>query len=153
MACNYLHLHGFTLFYTCSFIVTFIILIKRAIDEEPLDQMIKLEINKQIGKKQFHGCHLWLNMPKMELLKSSGGGEGHIEKLWSLSSWVIHSYCYMTCECYSNTRFQKILIEKLTYNLTFSTLTPSKALFRELPQFIMEKPHTHMDPILFSPHQ
>jgi len=81
------------------------------------------------------------------------GGEGHIEKLWSLSSWVIHSYFYMTCECYFNTRFQKILIEQLTYNLTFSTLTPSKALLRELPQLIMEKPHTHMDPILFSPHQ
>jgi hypothetical protein len=35
-----------------------LVLIKRAIDEEPLYQMIKLEINKQIGKKQFHGCHL-----------------------------------------------------------------------------------------------
>ncbi len=52
-----------------------LVLIKRAIDEEPLYQMIKLEINKQIGKKQFHGCHLWLNVPKMELLKSSGVGK------------------------------------------------------------------------------
>lgn len=75
MACNYLHLYGFTLFYTCLFIVTFIILIKRAIDKEPLDQMIKLEINKGIGKKTFHGCHLWLNVPKIELLKSSGVGK------------------------------------------------------------------------------
>jgi hypothetical protein len=64
MTCNYLHLHNFTLFYTCSFIITFTILIKRAIDKEPLDQMIKLVINKQIGKKKFHGCQLVIECAK-----------------------------------------------------------------------------------------
>jgi hypothetical protein len=75
---------------------------------------------------------LVIECAKTQTAQIQWGEEGHIGKLQNLSSWVIHSYCYMTCEQYS-TRFQKILIEQLTYNLTFSTLTPSKALLRELP--------------------
>jgi len=33
--------------------------------------MIKLVINKLIGNNWFHGCHLWVNVQKVELLKSS----------------------------------------------------------------------------------
>jgi hypothetical protein len=45
---------------------------QQALCREPMvDQMIKLVT----GKNQFHDCHLWVNVQKLELLKSSGLGE------------------------------------------------------------------------------
>jgi len=50
--------------------------------KEPLlDQMIKLVTNKLTGNSQFHGCHLWVNMPNVEMLGSSGRGRGEDDPL------------------------------------------------------------------------
>jgi hypothetical protein len=88
--------------------------------KEPLiDQMIKLVTNKLTGNSQFHGCHLWVNLPNVEMLRSSGQGvQGRwsTEKLWNLSS------CYSSpvvivfshAKPFSITRFQKIVIDQLT---------------------------------------
>jgi hypothetical protein len=52
-----------------------------------LDQMIKLVIKKLTGKNQFHDCHLWVKVHKVELHKSSGVGEDYrtvcIERLYN----------------------------------------------------------------------
>jgi hypothetical protein len=44
-----------------------------------VDQMIKLVINKLTGKNQFHDCHLWMNVQKVELFKSRGWEEDPLE--------------------------------------------------------------------------
>jgi hypothetical protein len=51
-----------------------------------VDQIIKLVINKLTGKNQFHDCHLWVNVQKIELLKSSGWGEDSLEN-YGICQW------------------------------------------------------------------
>jgi hypothetical protein len=36
-------------------------------------------MNKLTGKNQFHDCHLWVNVQKVKLLKSSGWGVDPLE--------------------------------------------------------------------------
>jgi hypothetical protein len=81
--------------------------------KEPLiDQMIKLVTNKLTGNSQFHGCHLWVNLPNVEMLRSSGQGvQGRwsTEKLWNLSSWYSSPVVivFSHAKPFSITRFQK----------------------------------------------